>query len=82
VREYLTNARLSYEYFDIDRDPDAQAIVLSLAEGRRTFPLVIVEGRIVVDPMGGGLRRVLDEHDIRQHRCVRRPTDGDFITFA
>jgi mycoredoxin len=65
VREYLMNARLTYQYFDIDRDSDAQDVMLSLTDGRRSFPLVVVERRVVIDPTTAELQRVLDEHDIR-----------------
>jgi hypothetical protein len=30
VREYLTNARLGYEYHDVDREPQAEELMLTL----------------------------------------------------
>ena len=46
--------------------------MLSLTDGRRSFPLVVVERRVVIDPTTGELQRVLDEHDIRPEPRARR----------
>ena len=42
VREYLMRARLTYQYHDIDRDPDAERFVLAANEDRRRFPVIVV----------------------------------------
>ena len=64
VREYLTNSRLTYDYYDVDRDPLANEFVLAMNDGRRRFPMVVVQERIITNPTVAELRRVLDEHSI------------------
>jgi mycoredoxin len=75
VREYLIQSGFEYEYFDIDRDAAAQQFVLSMSNGRRCFPLVVVEHRIVIAPRLPELQRVLDERGIRPapRRAARQP---------
>src|SRR5439155_4267263 len=79
VREYLTNSRLAYDYYDIDRDPRAQEFVLAMNEGRRRLPMVVVQERIITNPTVAELQRVLDEHSIRSEfpaarRALAAPT--------
>ena len=64
LREYLTNARFDYEYLDIDRDDTAQRFVRAVNDGRRRFPLVVVEQELVIDATIAVLRRVLGDHAI------------------
>jgi thioredoxin reductase (NADPH) len=64
LREYLTNARFDYEYFDIDRDEIAQRFVRAMNDGRQRFPLVVVEQQVVLQPTIAILHRVLGEHAI------------------
>ena len=64
VRKYLTNSRLAYDYYDIDRDPRAQEFVLAMNEGRRRLPMVVVQERIITNPTVAELQRVIDEHSI------------------
>jgi glutaredoxin len=61
LREYLTNSRLDYDYFDVDRDDGAAQFVLATNEGRRRCPLVVVQQRIVREPTIAILRRVISE---------------------
>jgi glutaredoxin len=61
LREYLTNSRIDYDYFDVDRDDEAHQFVLAMNEGRRRFPLVVVQQRIVREPTIAILRRVISE---------------------
>jgi glutaredoxin len=61
LREYLTNARFDYEYFDIDRDAIAQQFVRAVNDGRRRFPLVVVAQQVVLQPTIAVLRRVLSD---------------------
>ena len=72
VREYLMNARLAYEFFDIDHDQSANAFVLAATEGRRRFPLVVVEDDVMTVPTIPQLQRVLVAHDIRSRRAPSR----------
>jgi glutaredoxin len=65
VREYLMQARLSYEFFDVDHDQKAHEFVLASAEGQRRFPLVVVEDDVMTVPTIPQLQRVLDAHEIR-----------------
>ena len=60
VREYLMNARLTYEFFDIDHDQKAHEFVLAASEGRQRFPLVVVEDHVMTDPTIQQLKGVLD----------------------
>jgi len=72
VREYLMNARLTYEFFDIDHDQQAHEFVLAATRGQRRFPLVVVEDDVMTVPTIPQLQRVLDEHDIRSDRTRSR----------
>jgi glutaredoxin len=65
LREYLMNSRIDYDYFDVDRDHDAQEFILVMNEGRRRFPLVVVKEQVVTQPTIAVLRSVIDEHDLR-----------------
>ena len=72
VREYLMNARLAYEFFDIDHDKKAHEFVLATTNGQRRFPLVVVENDVMTVPTIPQLQRVLDAHDIRSERAPSR----------
>jgi len=72
IREYLTNSHVDYEYHDIERDPTAHDFVLSMNEGRRRFPMVVVEERVMNKPTLTELQTALDTHGIRP---VRRSAD-------
>jgi len=72
VREYLMNARLAYEFFDIDHDKKAIEFVLATTNGQRRFPLVVVENDVMTVPTIPQLQRVLDAHDIRSERAPSR----------
>ena len=72
VREYLTNARLAYEYRDVDREPQAEELMLTLTDGRRRFPVVVVHKRVLTNPTRGELQRVLDDHRIHPEPDRRR----------
>jgi glutaredoxin len=65
VREYLTTARVEYEYYDVERDPQAFDVALALSIGRRRFPLVVVYDRILMNPSRVELQRVLTDYRIR-----------------
>jgi hypothetical protein len=42
VREYLTNARLTYDYHDVDREPQAEELMLALTDGRTPWRYVAI----------------------------------------
>jgi glutaredoxin len=68
VRRYLTAGRFEYDYFNIDDDKDAEEFVLATNNGRRRFPIVVIEDRVVTGPTVAELRRVLDQHGMRPSR--------------
>jgi mycoredoxin len=75
VREYLTNSRISYDYHNIEQDRQADEFVAAMNDGRRRFPLVVLEERVLVNPTLNELRQVLDEHRVRpstRERMTRR----------
>ena len=65
VRRYLTAGHFEYDYFNIDDDHAAEAFVLATNHGRRRFPIVVIEDRVVTTPSVAELRRVLDQHGMR-----------------
>ena len=65
LRKYLTDARVPYDYFDIEENDDAQQFVVEMNNGRRRFPLVVIEHRVMLQPTIELLQRVLSEHGIR-----------------
>jgi mycoredoxin len=62
VREYLTNARLAYDFHDVDRDPAAHELMLAMTDGRRRFPLVVVSEYVLVNPSRADLQHALNEY--------------------
>jgi len=64
VREYLTNARIPYDYHNIEQDPHAHEFVLAMNDGRRRLPMVVIEERILTSPTTNELQRVLDEYRV------------------
>jgi glutaredoxin-related protein len=67
VREYLTNSRIPYDYYNIEQDLRANDFVLAMSDGRRRFPLVVVEERILTSPTLGDLRQLVEAY------CGRHP---------
>ena len=65
VREYLTNSRIPYDYHNIEQDQDADEFVRAMGDGRRRFPLVVLEERVLTSPTLNELQHVLDEHRVR-----------------
>ncbi len=68
VREYLTSSRLPYDYHNIEQDPRADEFVLAMNDGRRRFPMVVVEHRIVTNPTRAELQQLLDDHRLSHVR--------------
>ena len=62
VRRYLTAGRFEYDYFNVEYDEHAEEFVLATNHGRRCFPIVVIEDRVVTRPTTSELQRVLDEH--------------------
>ena len=72
VREYLTRLRVDYDYFNIDRDATAHDFVVAMHDGRRRFPLVVSEERVLTDPTLADLEKLLDGTRARPRRRRRR----------
>ena len=68
VREYLTRSRVDYDYYNIEHDSRADDFVLSMNDGRRRFPMVVVEERVVVNPTRADLQKLLDGHQADRER--------------
>lgn len=68
VRRYLTTGHFEYDYLNIDEDRSAEEFVLATNHGRRLFPVVVIEDRVVTNPTVADLRRVLDQHGMRSSR--------------
>jgi len=65
VRKYLMNARIPYEYHNIEQDQHADDFVLTMSDGRRRFPLVLMEERILTSPTLSELQQALDDYRVR-----------------
>jgi glutaredoxin len=72
VRRYLTAGHLEYDYFNVDHDEHAEEFVLATNHGRRCFPIVVIEDRVVTRPTMPELRRVLDQHRMRPSHVPRK----------
>jgi len=73
VREYLTNSRIPYDYHNIEQDQDADEFVRAMGDGRRRFPLIVLEERVLTSPTLNELQHVLDEHRVRPSTPKRTP---------
>jgi hypothetical protein len=81
VRECLMNARLDYDFFDIDRNTGADAFVRSLSRGARRYPVIVFADEIVTNPtvteLGQLLRAHREESEPRRQSAFRGdPTDS------
>ena len=65
VREYLTNSRFDYDYFDADRDGDARRFVLAVNDGHLRCPVVVVEDQVVTLTTIAILQRAINEHGLQ-----------------
>jgi hypothetical protein len=76
VREYLMNARLDYDFFDIDRDPNADAFVRALGKGARRYPVIVFTDEIVTNPTVAELGQLLRAHRVESEPRAR-PASGE-----
>jgi mycoredoxin len=65
VREYLTQSGLRYQYFNIEQDSSAHEFVLAMNDGRRRFPMVTIEQRVITNPTLTELQRIVDAYQAR-----------------
>jgi mycoredoxin len=78
VREYLLIARIDYDFFDIDRDPAADAYVRAVGNGVRRYPVVAFPDEVVVTPTMADLVQLLRVHEAQPAPRRRRLADtGD-----
>lgn len=75
VREYLMNARLDYDFFDIDRDDNADAFVRALGKGARRYPVIVFPDEIVTNPTVTELGQLLRAY--RRAAAPRLPPAPD-----
>lgn len=68
VREFLTRSRVEYDYYNIDRDSDAHDFVISMNDGRRRFPMVVFQERILTNPTLADLQKLLDDNRVPPRR--------------
>ncbi len=65
LRRYLTTSKIPCEYHNIEQDRLADEFVLTMNDGRRRFPLIVLEERILISPTLVELQRALNAHGIR-----------------
>jgi len=61
VREYLTNSRIPYDYYNIEQDEQARDFVLAMNDGRKRFPMIVVEERVLTSATLNELQKTLEE---------------------
>ena len=64
VREYLTRARIPYEYHNVEQDLQADEFLMNVGDGQRRFPLVIIGDRVLVGPTLAELQHELNEQRV------------------
>jgi hypothetical protein len=63
------NARLEYDFFDIDRHPGADEFVRSLHGGARRYPVVVFHGEILTNPTVTELGQRLRAHGLESTKA-------------
>lgn len=53
LRDDLAFEGRDFKEYDVEADPDALARMLELADGRRTVPVLVEDGRVVQVGVGG-----------------------------
>jgi len=61
TRHQLDTLGIPYDYFDVDRSPEARDWVLAQNHGKQKTPTLDVEGKILVEPSEQELLDVLKE---------------------
>jgi thioredoxin reductase (NADPH) len=74
IRQYLMQSRVEYDYFDIDSDQQADGFVRTMNDGRRRFPMVVIDERIVTNPTLTELRRILQDNRVESRSAPRERT--------
>jgi glutaredoxin len=77
IREYLTNSRVDYDYFDIDCDPAGDEFVRMMHNGRRRYPVVVLEEQVVTNPTLTELEKLLRDHRVESRPRAHTPQTRD-----
>jgi len=64
TRYQLDTLGVPYDYFDVDRDPEARSWVLSKNGGKQKTPTLDIVGTILIEPGEEELLSVLKEKDL------------------
>ena len=59
TRSHLDSLGISYQYFDVDADPQAKQWVIQRNGGKQKTPTVDIGGRILVEPENDELDELL-----------------------
>ena len=60
AKQFLGEHRVSYDFVDIENDPDAQAIVVRENGGKQVIPVLLFEdGSSLIEPSNGELAKKL-----------------------
>ncbi len=59
-KQFLDSKNISYDYIDIETDPDAAAEVVKINKGLRSIPTIVFpNGEVLVEPSNEELERVI-----------------------
>ena len=59
-RRYLDSRQISYDWIDIDRDPQGERFVLTTNHGMRSVPTIVFpNGMILVEPTNEEIKEML-----------------------
>ncbi|HEV2293580.1 MAG TPA: glutaredoxin family protein [Tepidisphaeraceae bacterium] len=59
TRDYLDHVGMSYEYLDVDADPEAKQWVVQHNGGKQKTPTVVIDDQILVEPENSDLENAL-----------------------
>ena len=60
AKRFLDSHDVKYEEIDIDKDPDAEALVIKTSGGRRVIPTIDADGKYLFNPPLAVLAKELD----------------------
>jgi mycoredoxin len=59
TRDYLDRTGVTYEYLDVDADPQAKEWVVQRNGGKQRTPTVVIDDQILVEPENSDLENAL-----------------------
>jgi mycoredoxin len=66
ARKFFDRNQISYQWINIDRDPEAEQYVLKVNHGNRSVPTIVFQdGSILVEPSESQLRQKLDLGEVQ-----------------